>query len=266
MHRSDVEFVLGDVRDVDVVNDLLSGCDGVIHLAAILGTQETIGRPKEVVEVNIKGSLNIFEVCKKYNMKGVYIGVGNHWMNNPYSITKTIAERFALMYNKEFGTKIAVIRGLNAYGPRQKQFPVRKIIPNLVIPAIKNKEITIYGSGKQIMDMIYVIDLAQILVRALLSEHGIYDRVIEAGMGEDTTINKLAEVVITMIDSSSKITHVKMRPGEVPDSVVKANTSTLMQMGWSQNEFTPLEKGVRETIEWYRENVKTVGSFSKRKG
>ena len=50
----------------------------------------------------------------------VYIAVGNHWMNNSYSITKTTAERFALMYNKEHGTKIAVVRGLNAYGPRQK--------------------------------------------------------------------------------------------------------------------------------------------------
>lgn len=254
MHRDDFEFVVGDVKDKKLVDEIIKSSDGVIHLAATLGTQETINRPKYIVDTNIKGSLNVFFACRNYNTRAVYIAVGNHWMNNPYSITKTAAERFALMFNTEFGSKIAVVRGLNAYGPRQKQFPVRKIMPNLVIPALKNEQIIVYGSGNQIMDMIYVEDLAEILVRALLNDHGAYGRAIEAGMGEDTTVNHLVDIVVKMASSRAKVDHVAMRPGEIPDSIVKADTSTLEQIGWKKSEFTPLEVGIKKTIEWYKQS------------
>src|SRR5208337_2404993 len=227
LYRDDIEFVVGDVKDRKFVEDTVSGHDGVVHLAAILGTMETIDNAAAVVDVNIFGSLNVFGACKQYRKKAVYIGVGNHWMNNPYSITKTAAERFALMYNKEFKTQIAVVRGLNAYGPRQKSRPVRKVVPNFVIPALKGEEIVVFGSGKQIMDLIYVEDLAEVLVRALLTDHGVYDRVMEAGMGRDTTINELSDLVVRTAGSQSKVKHVDMRPGEIPDSIVKADVKTL---------------------------------------
>ena len=250
-HRDDVEVCDGDVKDRKAVMDAVARHDGVIHLAAILGTQETIGFSDVVVEVNIVGSLNVFDACRAYQKRAVYIAVGNHWMNNPYSITKTAAERFALMYNKEFGTHIAVVRGLNAYGPRQKAKPVRKVVPNFVVPALRGEDLVVYGSGRQIMDMIYVEDVAEILVRALLMDHGVYDRVIEAGMGRDTTINELAELVVRVSGSRSGITRVPMRPGEVPDSVVKADVDSLRCLDFSVDDMTPLEEGVRRTIQWY---------------
>ena len=257
-HRDDVEAIAGDVKDREAVMDAVARHDGVIHLAAILGTQETIQMAEPVVEVNIVGSLNVFDACRLDQKKGVYIAVGNHWMNNPYSITKTAAERFALMYNKESGTRIAVVRGLNAYGPRQKVKPVRKVVPNFVEPALRGEELIVYGSGNQIMDMIYVEDIAEILVRALLMDHGVYDYVIEAGMGRDTTINELAEVVVRTCGSCSEIKHVEMRPGEEPDSVVKANVETLKCLGFSVNELTPLEEGIRKAVEWYSQQLAPV--------
>ena len=258
LHRDDVEVIVGDVKNREAVMDAVARHDGVIHLAAILGTQETVQMAEPVVEVNIVGSLNVFDACRLYQKKAVYIAVGNHWMNNPYSITKTAAERFALMYNKESGTRIAVVRGLNAYGPRQKVKPVRKVVPNFVVPALRGEELIVYGSGNQIMDMIYVEDIAEILVRALLMDHGVYDYVIEAGMGRDTTINELAEVVVRTCGSCSEIKHVEMRPGEEPDSVVKANVETLRCLGFSVNELTPLEEGIRKAVEWYSQQLAPV--------
>lgn len=255
LQREDITFIIGDVKDRDRVFDVVANSDGVIHLAAILGTQETINQPLPVTNVNIKGSLNVFDACYKFNKKAVYIAVGNYWMNNPYSITKTSAERFALMYNKEFNTKIAVVRGLNAYGPRQKDKPVRKIMPNLVIPALKNEDIIIYGSGNQIMDMIYVCDLAEILVKALVRNHNIYNEVIDAGMGNDTRINELAELVVKMVNSKSRIIHVPMRPGEIADSIVKANVENLRKLGVNPSGLMSLREGVSKTIEWYRDRL-----------
>ena len=254
-----VNNITDDVRIRDNVTHLVHNVDVVIHLAAILGTQETVKDPFPVVETNIIGSLNVFDACRKYKKRAVYIAVGNHWMNNPYSITKTTSERFALMYNKEFGTKIAVVRGLNAYGPRQKEKPVRKIMPNLILPALRGEDITIYGSGSQIMDMIHVRDLANVLVKALLDNHDIYDEPIEAGMGLDTTVNDLVKMVIDITCSSSKIIHVPMRPGEIPNSVVKADTKNLERLGISVSSLTPLRQGVQETVEWYKDTYFTEG-------
>lgn len=246
----DADF-LGDVRDRGAVYEAIYNVDGVIHLAAILGTQETFNRTREVAENNILGSLNVFDACRDLRKRAVYIAVGNHWMNNPYSITKTAAERFALMYNAEMRTEIAVVRGMNVYGPGQKAAPVRKIIPNFILPALRDETITIYGDGTQVMDMIYVDDMAEVLTRALLEPHGVYDRVFEAGAGDEVTVNDIAELVIEVVGAGT-VEHVEMRPGEIPNSVVKANPSTLIPLGLPRSaSFVSLEEGVRRTVDWY---------------
>lgn len=253
--RKDCNMFLGDVKNRESVFDAVYHSDGVIHLASLLGTQESIETACNSVEVNIVGSLNVFDACRLHGKKTVYIAVGNHWMNNPYSITKTTAERFALMYNKEFGTKIALVRGLNAYGPRQEVRPVRKVMPNFILPALKNKNIIIYGTGDQIMDMIYVTDIAEILVRALLMNHENYESAMEAGLGKDKTINDIAHLVIDVCESKSKIEHVKMRPGEISDSVVKGNVETLKCLDYPTEQMVSLREGIEKTVEWYRHHL-----------
>src|SRR5690606_5412820 len=102
------------------VNEAIALADGVIHLAGVLGTSETIKEPAPAVETNIMGGLNIFKGCYNYGKRASYISVGNYWMNNSYSITKDTAERFAWMFNRELKTEISVVRALNAFGPYQK--------------------------------------------------------------------------------------------------------------------------------------------------
>lgn len=246
-HHTPTDF-LGDVKSYTDVSEAVAHSDGVIHLAGVLGTQETIQEPFPAVETNIVGGLNVFKACRHYKKKCVYIGVGNHWMNNTYSITKTTAERFALMFNKEFGTEIAVVRGLNAYGPRQKIKPVRKIMPNFIVPALLDKEIVIYGDGSQIMDMIYVTDLAEILVRALIVGHKTYNKVFEAGLGRKVTVRQIAEEVIKQV-GKGKLKFVPMRPGEPEHAVVLGDPTTLTPLG--NIKFISLEEGIKKTIEYY---------------
>jgi UDP-glucose 4-epimerase len=248
-HHGPTEF-LGDTRDYTAVAEAVAISDGVIHLAGVLGTQETIREPIPAVETNIIGGINVFKACHHYNKKAVYIAVGNYWMNNTYSITKTTAERFALMFNKELGTKIAIVRGLNAYGPRQKDKPVRKITPNFIIPALRNEQLTIYGDGSQIMDMIYVEDLAEILVRALLIEHRVYDKIFEAGTGRKTTVREIAEEIIKQVGSGS-LRFVSMRPGEPENSIVIGNPETLKPLG--HLNLITLEEGIAKTIPYYKD-------------
>ena len=245
----DCETILGDVRDYTATSEAVAISDGVIHLAGVLGTAETINEPLPAVETNILGSLNVFKACRHYNRPAVYIAVGNHWMNNSYSITKTTAERFAFMFNQEHGTRIAIVRALNAYGPGQKAEPVRKIIPNFILPCLNDEPIIVYGDGAQIMDMIHVTDVADYLCRALLMDHGVYGKVFEVGTGRALTVNQIAQAVIDEVGTGS-IEHAPMRPGEPAHSVVLADTLTLEPLG--PTDFTPLEVGLKGTVNYYR--------------
>ena len=242
--------ILGDIRDASAIDLAVSTSDAVMHLAGVLGTQETVDDPLPAIETNILGGLNVFKAIRRYEVPAVNIAAANHWMWNPYSITKKAAERFALMANKEWGTKIALIRGLNVYGPRQKAYPVKKIMPNLIIPVLEGRPIVIYGDGEQIMDMIWVEDVAEILVRALERPHGVYESVMDAGTGRKTTVNELAEAVVELMGEGT-IEHVPMRPGEAEHSIVLGDPTTLRPLGWFPDDFLPLEDGLKRTIASY---------------
>ncbi len=264
-----VERFLGDVRDHTAVSEAVAISDGVIHLAGVLGTQETIDDPQPAIETNINGSLNVFQACRRYGRRAVYITVGNYWFWNSYSVTKTTAESFAWMFNREHGTEIAVVRALNAYGPRQKAAPVRKIVPNFILPALRGTPITIFGDGEQVMDMVYVTDVADILVRALTVDHGQYrptpERHVdnpakfEAGTGRATTVNDVARTVIEEVyrqtGSLGSVNHVPMRGGEPERSVVLGNPDTLRPLyGGERPDLLALEHGIASTVRWYREH------------
>jgi len=248
-------YCYGDMLDKKKLWDCIEQADAVMHLAGLLGTAETVDEPVGPAKVNIISSLDLFEACRRFDKTACYIAVGNYFMLNTYAITKTCAERFALMYNREHGTRIAVVRGLNAYGPYQKHKPVRKVIPNFVLWALRNKPITIYGSGRQIMDFIYVDDLAEILCRALLNEHRVYHNVIEAGSGRETDINHIAESIIELSNSKSIINHLPMRSGEMDDSFVIADIKTLAPLDYESNNMIGLERGLLRTIDYYREHL-----------
>lgn len=257
-------FFMGDIRDTGSVDEFVRNCDGVINLAGLLGTAEAVDDPLPAAQTNIFGGLNFLNAIRKYNKPGVQIAVGNHFENNTYSITKTTIERFALMYQKEHGVRVAVVRGLNAYGPGQHHKPIRKITPNFVTRALRGEPIKIYGDGEQVMDMIYVKDLASILVSALEMAESTQDlgSIIEAGTGRRTTVNKIAEVInqeagLLTKNVQSPPEHVPMRPGESEHSIVVADPKTIPVSFYKHLlnfHLTDLEVGMKETVEWYFNN------------
>ena len=250
--NKNINFILGDIRNNNLIQEIASENYGIINLAGILGTSETIDNPRGTISSNMLGALNIFNAAKEYNIPIVHITVGNYWMNNPYAITKHAAEKMALHFNEKFGTKITVIRGLNAYGEGQKHFPVRKLMPNLIIPALKNSEILIYGDGEQIMDMIYVEDLAEILIRGLVLNHNSWDKIIEGGSGNKTTVNEICEIVLKETKSKSKVNHLKMRGGEPNNAVVLGNPDTMKCLSLEKDDLLPLINGIRKSIDYYK--------------
>jgi len=250
---------LGDIRDWTAVSEAIAHCDGFIHLAGILGTQENILDPRPAIETNIFGGLNVLESAAKHNIPGVCIGVGNHFMQNTYSITKSTVERLVAMYNKERGTRVNVVRAMNAYGPRQVPSSpygpskVRKIAPSFICRALIGDPIEVYGSGSQVSDMVYVTDLALALCRALYKakEGVVFDRVVEVGPTEHQTVRQIADLVKELVGSDSEIVSLPARPGEQVNAPVYADTSTLELIGMSADTLVPIRDGMAKAIEYY---------------
>lgn len=252
--------ILGDVRDDVSVTEAMAHVDGCIHLAAVLGTQETVQNPRPAAHSNLMGGLNILEAAAQYDIPVAYIGVGNHWMNNTYSISKTMIERFIDMYNKNRGTKVNIVRAMNAYGPRQRPVApwgtsrVRKITPSFVCRALAGENIEIYGDGSQVSDMCWVGDVAQALVVALekANEGTVFEEAVEVGPEVNSTVKEVAELIVKISGSSSEIVNLPMRPGEIPNAVVSADVETLKLVGMSADTLKPLEEGMEETVAWFR--------------
>lgn len=259
-HLIDIEaqVYLGDIRDKTFVSRAVSLVDGVINLAGILGTQETIDDPFPSVETNILGALNVFQACRQFQKPCVQISVGNYFMNNSYALSKYCAEGFAKMYSIEHGTPINIVRGLNAYGERQKANPIKKIIPQFVTRALKGEDLTVNGQGEPIMDMIYVKDLAKILLEVLSKTSNPEDRlhkggyVLDAGTGRGHKIKDIAEMVIEKTKSKSKIKLKGRRPGESEKSIVVAEKPYKFN-------YTSLEEGLDKTIKWYKSFMDEYG-------
>lgn len=263
-----IDLFLGDIMDDVAVTEAFAHCDSFIHLAAVLGTQETIKNPRPAAKSNLLGGLNVLEASAQYNTPGVYIGVGNHWMNNTYSITKTMIERFIDMFNKDRGTSINIVRAMNAYGPRQipahpyGPAQVRKITPSFVCRALMGHDIEIYGDGEQVSDMVYVTDVAEALVTAMeIAYEGTVIPTVEIGPKINNTVNDVAKKIIEISNSTSKIVHLPMRPGEIPGSTVKADTSTLKLVDMDPDHLVPLEEGMQNTVSYFIQYLQKRGNL-----
>lgn len=254
--------MVGSVRDETAVMELAAHVDGIIHLAAVLGTQETIRNPRPAFETNMLGGLNVLEACDLYQIPLVNIAVGNFFMDNSYSLSKNAFERTVNMYVTEHGIAAANVRVMNAYGPRQtaaKPFAsaiVRKVMPAFICRALSNIPIETYGDGNQISDVVFVGDVAHALVEAL--ERAPLDTTIEVGPAISATVN---DVALAVIDECRKYTgesvglvRLPMRPGETPGATVSADTSTLAKVGMDAADFVGLEEGIARTVEWFVAN------------
>lgn len=250
-HLERADIYTTDMRDHAGIFSLVEQVDGVVHLAGLLGTRH-IENPRDFYEVNLLGALNIFDAADTLQVPVVSIAVGNWFELNNYSNSKYAAEREALKYAIYKGTPINIVRGLNAFGPRQKIIGTGKIMPTFISKALVGLPLEVYGGrrGCGIMDMIYVKDLAGILVDVLEGTAMSTQRpgqVFEAGTGQGIPVWKIAELVVEQAGSSSQILEVGMRPGESQRSVVVAQRPYPYAL-------TPFADALDETIAYYRGN------------
>lgn len=254
-HTDGATFIKGSVTEKNDVFKAAEGIDAIIHFAGILGTHETVNIPIETTMVNVIGTLNVLEAAKKFGIQVIDTSKPNKWLN-PYTITKAAAESYAQMYEKEFGLKVKIICPFNVYGPRQKVFAgYQKAVPIFIVNALQNKPLPIFGDGTQTTDHIYVKDTAKAIVKILDQDDLSATEVVEIGSGEEISVLALAKKILKLTNSSSKLEFLKMRKGEDEHTRIRADISLLRdKIGYMLE--TPLEEGLKETIDFYRQMIK----------
>jgi UDP-glucose 4-epimerase len=241
--------------------------DYVVHQAAQIDVQRSIDDPVFDAKVNILGTVNLLESCRKSGIKKIvyassaavygnpeYLPIDEVHKINPisyYGISKHTAEHYFEVYSQLYDLKYTILRYANVYGIRQDPKGEGGVISIFIDKMLKGERPIIFGDGNQTRDFVYVKDVAKANLLAL--EKG-DSEVVNISTNKATSINKLVELMNEIMNTSLEPIYAEPRKGDIVHSYLD-NKKALEVLGWKP-EYS-LEDGLRETIEYYR--VKYVG-------
>ncbi|NJD78020.1 MAG: SDR family oxidoreductase [Candidatus Methanoperedens sp.] len=261
LHNRNFELVKGDVRDKDMLKKSLIDINYIFHEAALVSVMESMRDPVKTIEVNTIGTLNILDVALSSNVKKTIIASSAAVYGDlpelpkkesmipapksPYAISKLNCEYAAKIFFEEYGLKTTSLRYFNVYGPRQDlTSPYAAVIPNFIKKALKNETITIYGDGTQTRDFIFIDDVVHSNELAMSKGDG---GVFNVANGRTISINTLAELIIELTDSGSKILYKEPRKGDIKYSI--ADITEIKKIGFKP--VFSLKDGLKYTIKWF---------------
>lgn len=263
---SKIEIFAGDIRGPSGVRSALKNIDAVFHLAALIGIPFSYHSPDSYIDTNIKGTLNILQACREYEIERViitstsevygtaqYVPIDErHPMQgqSPYSASKIGADRIAESFYRSFATPVIIARPFNTYGPRQS---ARAVIPTIITQLLNdNKEIYL-GSLHPTRDLNYVQDICKGFIALAKCDKAI-GKEVNIGSGAEISIGDLANLLIDVTGANKKIVSEdqRIRPKESEVERLVCNSSLLKKLtGW-ESEIS-LEEGLLKTVEWFRD-------------
>ena len=265
--KNKVEIITGDIRDYDSVLAAMQGCDSVFHLAALIGIPYSYVSPQAYIKTNIDGTYNVLQAARQLGVEKImvtstsetygtaqYVPIDEkHPMvgQSPYSATKIGADQLAISYFKSFDLPVKIVRPFNTYGPRQS---ARAIIPTVISQILSGKEQLKLGNLTPTRDLTFVKDTANGFYEIAKAD-GLFGEITNIGMSEEITIGNLVQMIADLIGTEVEIIsdEQRIRPDKseverlfCDNSKIKTNTA------WTPNY--NLESGLKETIEWIRNN------------
>ncbi len=250
--------VQGDILDQAALEQALQGHDAVVHLAAMVSATESVAHPEKAEEINVQGSTTVLAAAQAAGVsRAVLASSAAVYGESPATPTSEVeaaqpvspyGDSKARMEDVAAASAVSTccLRIFNVYGPGQKaDSQYAAAIPAFITRALNNEPLTIYGDGEQTRDFVYVTDLCRAIELALTKGDG----VINIASGNAITISRLAETVIRLADSSSKVVHEPARAGDPRTSLADV-TKAKEALGFEAS--TSMEDGLKETIDWYR--------------
>jgi len=260
-------FVHGDVRDPDLVREVVAEVDVIINAAAESHVEKSIDEgASEFVTTNVEGTQILLDAIREtpverfilFSSSEVY-GTAlyapmdeEHPLNprSPYAATKAGADRLAYSYYVTYGVPVVIVRPFNNYGPCQHP---EKVIPRFITQALADEPLTVHGDGHASRDWLYVDDDAEAVETIIDTDlDKVVGEVINVATGIDITVSEIADTVLELLGKPASLkVHVDERPGQV-DRHIGSTEKAERLLGWRAR--TSFEDGLERTISWYREN------------
>lgn len=241
--------------------------DLIIHLASCASPKDYLKYPLETMSANSIGTWNLLEISKKLNARFLYGSTSEVYgdpLENPqkeeyygnvnpvgersvYDESKRFGEALCMAYYRKFKLDVRIVRIFNTYGPRMKMDDGR-VIPNFITQALKNEDLTIYGDGNQTRSFCYIDDLVEGIYRFSLKEK-VKERIINLGNPEEIKIIDVAEIILKLIGSNSKM---KFYPLPKDDPKRRCPDIEKAKIEINFEPRTELIEGLKKTIEYFK--------------
>tara|TARA_R110001606_G_scaffold90953_3_gene203173 strand:- start:4823 stop:5809 length:987 start_codon:yes stop_codon:yes gene_type:complete len=270
------KLIEGDIRNLDDCQDAVKGVDYVLHQAALGSVPRSIKNPITTNEVNISGFLNILVASRDAKVKRfVYAASSSTYGDSksmpkvedvigkplsPYAVTKYVNELYADVFSKTYGLETIGLRYFNVFGRKQNpNGAYAAVIPKFVSQLMKGESPVINGDGSYSRDFTYIDNVIQANLLSLITkDKKAINTVYNIAYGEQNTLNDLVKYLKEYLsDFDSKTSQInviygEIRAGDIPHSLAS------IEKGREKLKYNPkysLEKGLKESVEWYWKNL-----------
>jgi UDP-glucose 4-epimerase len=267
-----VQLIVEDIRNANIARKAAEGVDTIVHLAANAGVIQSIENPKQDMEVNVFGTLNMLEAARQNDVKrfifassGAPIGDCKPPIHeelaphpaSPYGASKLAGEGYCSAYYRTYGIETVVLRFSNVYGPMSAK--KISVIATFLKKALKGEVLEIFGNGEQTRDFIYIDDLVNAIIISS-KKNKISGEIFQIATNSETSINYLLDIVVKILNTKGcnniKVKYSPLRLGEVKQNY--SDTSKAKDyLKWRPR--IDLENGIEKTIKWFlKNNMKNI--------
>ena len=267
-HLPQVEFLQGDLADVDVARRAVQGIEYVLHQAAIPSVPRSVEDPVTSNRANIDASLSVLVAARDAGVRRVvYAGSSSAYGNSetlpkvetmptaplsPYALQKLVAEQYCQMFTSLYGFETVTIRYFNVFGPRQDpSSPYSGVISLFISALCEDRRPTIYGDGEQTRDFTYVANVVDGVLRACHAP-GASGEIINVATGGRISLKQLFETVKRKVGSQLEPVYSEPRAGDVRDSQADIGKAERL-LGYTPS--VSFDDGLGRTVAWYRESM-----------
>ncbi len=264
-HVPGVEFIEGDLADVDVAKRAVRGIDYVLHQAAIPSVPRSVEDPITSNRANVDASLSLLVAARDAGIKRVvYAGSSSAYGNSPtmpkvetmptaplstYALQKLVAEQYCQMFTALYGLETVTMRYFNVFGPRQDpSSPYSGVISIFIRALCERRRPTIYGDGNQTRDFTYVANVVDGVLRACHAKDA-SGEVINVATNGRVSLNQLFKALRVLIGADVEPVYEEPRAGDVRDSQADIGKAARL-LGYAP--LVPFDEGLKKTVEWYR--------------
>jgi UDP-glucose 4-epimerase len=260
----EISWTEGDIADSSHLDSVLSGCHAIVHLAST-STPSTADRDIEGdAATNVLASLRLFERCIAHGVErviflssgGTVYGIPNEVptpessSTNPitaYGVAKLAIEKYLEVFRWQRGLDFRALRVANVYGPYQTADKQQGVIGAFLAKALRNEPLDIWGDGSVVRDYIYIDDVIDAIVEAIV--HSGQSRIFNIGSGHGLSINDVVSRIEMLVGRRLKPTYRPSRPADVPISILDCGLA-YKELQWHAR--TRFDDGLRVAAEWIK--------------